>query len=101
MHRVVICVALAGCHTRTRVQTTTPGESRSQILADRVRALPATVALGDDGRLRFVAPLRCAADVMVEVETGETEKVEANLATFVVGVIVTAAGAVGLASGLA
>jgi hypothetical protein len=101
MHRVVILVALTACHTRSRVVETRPGPDRYEVHADRVRALPATVVLGDGGRFRFVAPLRCAADVLVDVETSETVEVEPNLAAFVVGMIVTAAGAVALSAGLA
>ena len=101
MHRAVILVALAACHTRSWVVETRPGASRNQVDLERARALPATVVIGDGGRFRFVAPLRCAADVLVDLETTETVKTEANLATFVVGVILTTAGAVGLAAGLA
>jgi hypothetical protein len=102
MHRValVILVALAACHTRSWVLETRPGPSRNEVHHDRPRALAPTVVLSSDGRFRFVAPLRCAADVLVDIETTETVTKEANIATFVVGVIVATAGAVALTAGL-
>lgn len=102
MHRVVavILVALAACHTRSWVMETRPGPSRNEVHLDQSRALAPTVVIGADGRFRFIAPLRCAADVMVDLETTETITTEGNIATFVVGVILATAGAVSLTVGL-
>lgn len=102
MQRVVpvVLVALTACHTRSWVLESRPGPSRNQVHLDRARALAPTVVLSADGRFRFVAPLRCAADVLVDIETTETVTREANIATFVVGVIVTTVGAVALTAGL-
>lgn len=95
----IAVVAAAGCHVRSRVPTTRPGDTTTQVRQAEARALAAAVTLGDDGLLRFVTPLRCPADVIVEVERSETVKTEANLATFVVGMVVTAVGAVGVLRG--
>lgn len=90
---------LGGCHVRERVTVTRPGDSRVEIHEDEVRALPATVVITDDGYLRFVTPLRCAADTLVDVQTSDQVTVGPNLATVVVGVVVTALGGIALARG--
>jgi len=102
MIRALSCAALAilaGCHVRDRVTVTRPGDRRPVIHEDQPRSLPATVVVTADGFLRFVHPLRCPADVMVTIETGEQVTVSPNLATVVVGVVVTALGGVALARG--
>ncbi|MCA9678208.1 MAG: hypothetical protein KC464_24490, partial [Myxococcales bacterium] len=85
-------IAVAGCHVQSRVATTRPGQARVERTDGAPRALPATIVLGDDGYLRFVTPLSCPADRLVEVEAYDTVRTEPNLAAFVVGVVVTAAG---------
>jgi hypothetical protein len=97
----LLATLLVGCHTRSRVTTTTPGEERPVIDEARSRAAAPTAVVTAAGMLRFVEPLRCAADVMVEVETVDEVTVKPNLATFVVGVVATVAGGIGLISGLA
>lgn len=93
-------VLLAACHTTSRITETRPGPERSVVDPTRARALPATVVVSDDGHLRFVQPLRCAADVFVEIESFDEVTVAPNLATVVIGIIVTAASAVTIASSL-
>ncbi len=102
MIRALSCatlVILAGCHVRERVSVTRPGDRHPVIHADQPRLLPATVVVTPDGFLRFVEPQRCPADVMVDIENSTQVTVSANLATFVVGVVVTALGGIALARG--
>jgi hypothetical protein len=94
-------VALAACHVRTTLPITRPGESHDVVHPGAVRALPATIMIAPDGRLRFVEPLRCAADVFVDVEHVETVRVRPNLALLVVGIVATAGGALAAVRGLA
>lgn len=104
MVRALSCAALAivaGCHVRDRVTVTRPGARHPEIHADQPRVLPPTVVVTADGYLRFVEPLRCPADVMVTIETSDQVTTSPNLATVVVGVVVTALGGIALASGLA
>jgi hypothetical protein len=92
----------AACHVRTTVLTTHPGPERTvAVTGGTPRALGPTIVVAPDGRLRFVEPLRCPADIMVDIETAQTVRLEPNLATAVVGIIVTVAGAVTGVSGLA
>lgn len=91
---LVLAVLAAGCHTTTRVTTARPGPSRHVVHDDQRRALAPTIALTDDGRLRFVAPVVCAADVLVELESYDTVRTEPNLATVIVGIVLAAAGGV-------
>jgi hypothetical protein len=101
--RTIVAAALAvvaACHTRSVVTTTQPGPGRAVLHRDQARAMPPTIAISDDGRVRFVTPLRCAADVMVDLERVDTVTIEPNLAAFVVGVIVTAVGGIALTLGV-
>ncbi len=101
-HRVLVAAALLlGCHTHSRVTTTTPREARPVVDQAHARAMPAGVAVTAAGRLRFATPLVCAADLMVDVETADEITTRPNLATFVVGIVLTVAGGVGLVTGLA
>lgn len=102
MHaRWFLAIALAACHVRSTVTTTTPGARHDDIHTDQVRPLAATIMLAPDGRLRFVEPLRCASDVYVELDRTETVHVDPNLATVVVGIVVAAAGVITVTRGLA
>lgn len=103
MKRLLACsiAVLAACHVRDRVTRTTPGVERREVQREQVRALPPTVLVDTDGWMRFVAPLRCQVEVKVEVERSETVTTRPNLATFVVGVVATAAGAIALWTGIA
>jgi hypothetical protein len=94
-------VALAGCHTHRRLTTVRPGRVRTEPSAAPPRALPPTTRLDADGALRFVAPLRCATEVVTELEVVESVRTQPNLATFVVGVVASAAAGVATARGLA
>ncbi len=94
-----VVVAVAGCHVRSRVTTVRPGDTVTVARTGEERALPPTIRLGDDGLLQFMRPLRCPADQLVDVERFDTVTDEPSLATFVVGVVVTAVGAVAALQG--
>jgi hypothetical protein len=97
MRALVVASALAGCHVTVRTELTQTRATRAEPHQDRARAQPATIVLAD-GALRFVEPLVCPSDEVVEVEPEIQLARRPNLATFVVGVIATAAGAVGAVS---
>jgi hypothetical protein len=99
---LALVTLLSACHVRSTVTVTRPGDEHAEaVTGGRPRAKAAIVTVAADGRLRFVAPLVCPADVFVDVERSETRRSEPSLATAVVGIIVTVAGAVTLVSGLA
>jgi hypothetical protein len=85
---------------RSAVTTTRPGETTTVVRQDTARAQAPTIQLGDDGFLRFVSPLRCTAEQQLEIERSETVSTDPNMATFIVGMIVTAVGAVGALRGI-
>jgi len=89
-----------GCHVTQRIEDTRVGRTSLVTHRDRARPLPATVIATADGRLRFVEPLSCPADLMAELETTETVHLKPNLAIFVVGVLATSLGGVALYLGL-
>jgi hypothetical protein len=96
---VAATVAGAACHVTTTLDATRAGATTHEHHPDQPTPRRATIALGDDGRLRFVEPLDCPTeDVIAQVSTTETAT-RANLATFVVGVILTSAGAIATARG--
>lgn len=92
-------VAAAGCHVTVRTEVTHTVASRSEPRPESARALPATAVLAD-GAIRFVEPLVCGSEDVVEVEPEVQRATRPNLATFVVGVIATVGGAVAGVSGL-
>ncbi|HVV88116.1 MAG TPA: hypothetical protein VHE35_33980, partial [Kofleriaceae bacterium] len=95
----VAALAAGGCHTIRSSEDVTRGEAHHERRPDPPRALPPRVELTDDGRLRLLEPLVCAAEVVTDVEVARVDRREPNAATLVVGVIATAVGAVALVSG--
>lgn len=91
---------LAACHTSVRYTDTRTGETRTE-RRGAPRALPPAVIVTDRGTLRFVEPLACAVDSITDLATFEVERTRPNAATLVVGLIVTAAGVIAGANGLA
>lgn len=96
---LVAVLAAAGCHVTARTEITHTVASRSEPHAETARPLPATAVLAD-GAIRFVEPLVCGSDAVVEVEPEVQRATRPNLATFVVGVIATVGGGVAAISGL-
>ncbi len=98
---LVACVALVGCHV-TRRSTESVESSRSlRPLLDTAKPHGEAVVVTPDGRLRFVEPLVCKAEVVVEGEKFEVVSEQENLATVVVGIIAASIGGVALFAGLA
>ncbi len=90
-------MGLGACHVTTRVPDLRPGDT--QIVPDTVhaRVLAPTLTVTGDGRFRFVEPLLCPTTERVEMQTSTIVTVRPNLATFVVGAILTGLGGVGTA----
>jgi len=89
----------SGCHVTVRTELTQTRATRAEPNRDQARPQPPAIALAD-GALRVVEPLVCPSDDVVEVEPEVQRSREPNLATFVVGVIVVAAGGIAAISGL-
>lgn len=103
MSRTLAAVALAAvtaCHTTSTYQTTTTADE--SVLAGNPgepRALPVEMSVTEAGMFRFREPLVCRDDLMIEQYTWDVSKTEPNIATTIIGIIVTAAGAIAAVSG--
>jgi hypothetical protein len=92
--RFSCCVLLAACHVTTRTEITRPVDAKRIQHPEGAIARKPTLVLTDAGQLRFVEPLECPTeDVVVEQRANEIVD-EPNYATFVIGVITTAAGGI-------
>jgi hypothetical protein len=89
-----LSLVTAGCHVTTRVEVTRVAATTLVPRDEPPRPLPATAVVDDQGRLRFVEPLQCRSDVVVELETTEVVRVRPNLAAFVVAITASSLGAV-------
>lgn len=90
---------LAGCHTVLESTSIHPGSTHHDV--DRTSAVPRapTLDIDDAGALRFIEPLDCPGQEVVEQDEVITRSTRPNLATVVVGIIVTAAGGIATARG--
>ena len=101
MHRgIALLVTASACHVTVQTETTRPGKTERTQRAEAAIALPPTLVLTDAGALRFVEPLECPTDEIVETVSGIEISTQPNLATFVVGVVATAIGGVFTVRGL-
>ncbi len=98
--RVVLAIALAGCHLVERNEIVRPGTSERVTLKDRPVARRATIQLTDAGMLRFVEPLECPTENLIQQTAGTETVTRPNLATFVVGIVATSVGAISTIRGL-
>ena len=96
--RAALLLAIAACHVTTEVESIRPGAVHREPHGEPTPRAPAR-AIGDDGKLRFIEPLDCASDEIVEQDVVLTTAIKPNIATFVVGVIATAAGGIATARG--
>jgi len=94
-------VVLASCHVTTAIDDTQYGAVQRVRHPEGAIARAPSVALGEAGALRFVEPLDCPSEEIVEAHTTTEIATRPNLATFVVGVVATAAGGVLATRGLA
>src|SRR5258705_2648576 len=94
MTRWIAVVVLAGCHVTTEVDNTRYGAVQRVRHPEGAIARRPSIALGDTGALRFVEPLECPTEEIVEAHTTSEIATRPNLATFVVGVVASAIGGV-------
>lgn len=90
----------AGCHVVVPSETTRALSTGRIVHPEGAIARRAALVLGDAGRLRFVEPLECPTEEVVQQRSTIERATRPNLATFTVGVIAAAAGGVLLTSGL-
>jgi hypothetical protein len=100
VHRLLLCLALAGCHNTSRVNESVLGQPRVAEPSGPGRQTEPALLLGEAGTLRLVHPLVCDAAISAEERIYQTTRVEPNLATMIVGVIVLATGVVSGSVGL-
>ncbi len=101
MHRGIALVLVAcACHHTVQTETTRPGKVERIQHPEGAIAHRPTLVLTDAGVLRFVEPLECPTEEIVETVAGTEISTEPNLATFIVGVIATGVGAVLTVRGL-
>lgn len=93
--RVALAIAaLAGCHLVERNQIVRPGTSEQVVVRDRPIARRPTIRITDAGQLRFVEPLECPTEQVVQQISGTEQITKPNLATFVVGIVATSIGTI-------
>ncbi len=78
----------------SQLETTRPGATRRLQHVEGATARRPTIVLTDAGKLRFIEPLECPTEDIVEQDSSVELTTGPNLATFVVGVIATAVGGV-------
>jgi hypothetical protein len=86
---------LPACHVTVRLDDLRPGKTEHVTHRDRAHTLAPALEVTGDGRLRFVVPLACPTTDIVEMQHSTVVERRPNLATFVVGVILTSLGGVG------
>lgn len=99
MRRALIAVVLAGCHVLNQVDETRPTAAKTVHHLDAPTGKRRGVLVGERGTLRFVQLLTCPTETVAGTQTTTVISHDPNLATFVVGVILTSVGAVALAKG--
>lgn len=92
--RALVLVIAAGCHLVERNEIVRPGAIERVPLRDRPVAKAPTLQLTEGGQLRFIEPLECPTESIVQQTAGTEIVTKPNLATFVVGIIATSIGAV-------
>jgi hypothetical protein len=94
MRTLVAVLALASCHVIERNDIVRPGARERVRDGHHQVAKRPTIQLTDRGTLRFIEPLECPTEDVIQ-QVGGTEVVtKPNLATFVVGIVATAIGGV-------
>jgi hypothetical protein len=99
VRKLAVAAMLASCHLVTETSSLRPGAHHHDVdrLAATVR--PPTLIVDDDAALRFVEPLDCPGLDVVDQDEVITRSTRANVATAVIGILVTAAGGVATALG--
>jgi len=102
MHRgIALALVASACHVTVHTETTHPGKIERIQHAEGAIAHRPTLVLTDAGLLRFVEPLECPTEEIVETVAGTEVATRPNLATFVIGIIATSIGGVLAVRGLA
>lgn len=91
---VVLGVFATGCHVVGHTDTLAPVRTERVVKSAAAMPQPPTLVLTESGTLRFVEPLECPTDELVTNRMTHETEIGPNLATFVVGVIATAAGGI-------
>lgn len=96
MHRGIALglLAASACHVTVQTETTRPGTVERIPHPEGANARRPTLVLTDQGTLRFVEPLECPTEEIVQTVAGTEIETRPNLATFIIGVIATSAGAI-------
>lgn len=91
----------SACHVTALNEVTRP--ARVEQITHREQGVPGAPTLVVDARarLRFVEPLSCPTETRTTLLRGRERTTRPNLATFVVGIIATSAGAIALVNGIA
>jgi len=92
--RVLVVLAVTGCHVVTQSETLRPERTERIRRADAAHPAPPALVLTTTGELRFIEALRCATDEVVARTRTIEIATRPNLATFVVGAIATSIGGV-------
>lgn len=95
-----LVLLIAGCHIVERNEIVRPGATEHTVLRGLPTARPATIQLTEAGQLRFVEPLECATENVIQQVSGTEIVTKPNLATFVVGIVATSVGAISLIRGI-
>lgn len=97
----IACAALvAGCHVTSRLDATVYGKTSYKLHREQRLVLAPRVEVTPAGWFRFVRPVTCKRDILVEQLNYRTTVVKPNLATVIIGVLATTAGGVALLSAL-
>lgn len=86
--------ASLGCHVTARNEITRPGTEQLIPHPEGAIARRPTLVVSETGTLRFVEPLECPSERVVDRTSVVEIETRPNLATFVVGVIATGVGGV-------
>jgi len=95
-----LALAVSGCHSYTRIEGSVMGDSHLRPVPGQRRALPPTIQVTSAGALRFVEPMVCTNQVVVDQSSYTTVDKKPNVATLVLGLIGLSVGGVALAIGL-
>ncbi len=95
MHRgIALLLVASACHRIVQTKTTRSGKVERIQHPEGATPRSPTLVLTDAGVLRFVEPLDCPSEEIVETLSEIETSTEPNLATFIVGVIATSIGGV-------
>ncbi len=94
-----LLTVVAACHVTSELESTRPGATRRIHHPEQAQPRRAAMVLAADGHLRFVEPLECPSEDIAEQADTIEVATRPNLATFVVGLIVSSAGAIATANG--